>query len=50
VVLWLANDEDELSLLSKLGPEPLSDDFSEGYLLSKAKNRKVPIKTFLMNN
>ena len=50
MVLWLANDEDELGLLSKLGPESLSDDFSEGYLLGKAKNRKVPIKTFLMNN
>ncbi|PKI16460.1 bifunctional DNA-formamidopyrimidine glycosylase/DNA-(apurinic or apyrimidinic site) lyase [Colwellia sp. 12G3] len=49
-VLWLANDQDELGLLSKLGPEPLSDDFTEGYLFSKAKNRKVPIKTFLMNN
>jgi formamidopyrimidine-DNA glycosylase len=49
-VLWLANDQDELGLLSKLGPEPLSDDFSEGYLFNKAKNRKVPIKTFLMNN
>ena len=49
-VLWLANDEDELGLLSKLGPEPLSDDFYPGYLFSKAKNRKVPIKTFLMNN
>jgi formamidopyrimidine-DNA glycosylase len=50
VVLWLANDEDELGLLSKLGPEPRSDDFSEGYFFGKAKNRKVPIKTFLMNN
>ncbi len=49
-VLWLANDEDELGLLTKLGPEPLSDDFARGYLFSKAKNRKVPIKTFLMNN
>ena len=49
-VLWLANNEDELGLLTKLGPEPLSDDFSEGYLFNKAKNRKVPIKTFLMNN
>jgi len=49
-VLWLVNDQDELGLLSKLGPEPLSDDFSEGYLFNKAKNRKVPIKTFLMNN
>lgn len=49
-VLWLANNQDELGLLSKLGPEPLSDDFSIGYLFAKAKNRKVPIKTFLMNN
>lgn len=49
-VLWLENDQDELGLLSKLGPEPLSDGFSEGYLFNKAKNRKVPIKTFLMNN
>jgi len=49
-VLWLANDQDELGLLTKLGPEPLSDDFSHGYLFAKAKNRKVPIKTFLMNN
>ncbi|TMM45687.1 bifunctional DNA-formamidopyrimidine glycosylase/DNA-(apurinic or apyrimidinic site) lyase [Colwellia ponticola] len=49
-VLWLANDEDELGLLSKLGPEPLSDEFAEGYLFEKARNRKVPIKTFLMNN
>lgn len=49
-VLWLANDKDELGLLSKLGPEPLSDDFFDGYLFTKARKRKVPIKTFLMNN
>jgi len=49
-VLWLEQHEDALGLLSKLGPEPLSDDFNEGYLFTKAKNRKVPIKTFLMNN
>lgn len=49
-VLWLAGHSDEQGLLSKLGPEPLSEDFSHGYLFSKAKNRKVPIKTFLMNN
>ena len=49
-VLWLADDEDALGLLSKLGPEPLSDEFTEGYLFEKARNRKVPIKTFLMNN
>jgi len=49
-VLWLEAHQDEQGLLTKLGPEPLSDDFSHGYLFSKAKNRKVPIKTFLMNN
>lgn len=49
-VLWLADNQDEQGLLSKLGPEPLSDDFSHGYLFNKARNRKVPIKTFLMNN
>lgn len=49
-VLWLAKHQDALGLLAKLGPEPLSDDFYDGYLFGKAKNRKVPIKTFLMNN
>ncbi len=49
-VLWLADHQDKQGLLSKLGPEPLSDDFCYDYLFVKAKNRKVPIKTFLMNN
>lgn len=49
-VLWLNSHNDEQGLLSKLGPEPLSDDFSAGYLYQKAQRRKVPIKTFLMNN
>jgi len=49
-VLWLNNHKDEQGLLTKLGPEPLSDEFCYGYLFAKAKNRKVPIKTFLMNN
>jgi formamidopyrimidine-DNA glycosylase len=49
-VLWFKNNIDERGLLSKLGPEPLSDDFTYGYLFTKAQNRKVPIKTFLMSN
>ena len=49
-VLWLEKHQDEQGLLSKLGPEPLSDDFCHDYLFIKAKNRKIPIKTFLMNN
>jgi formamidopyrimidine-DNA glycosylase len=49
-VLWFDKHVDEQGLLSKLGPEPLSDEFCHDYLFTKAKNRKVPIKTFLMNN
>ena len=49
-VLWFDNHQDEQGILSKLGPEPLSDDFCHDYLFAKAKKRKVPIKTFLMNN
>ena len=49
-VLWFDEHVDEQGLLSKLGPEPLSDEFCHDYLFAKAKNRKVPVKTFLMNN
>ncbi len=49
-VLWLADHIDQQGILSKLGPEPLSDEFCAGYLFAKAQKRKVPIKTFLMNN
>ena len=49
-VLWFADNIDEQGILTKLGPEPLSDDFCHGYLFAKAKNRKVAVKTFLMNN
>ena len=49
-VLWLPNHVDEQGLFSKLGPEPLEEDFSVEYMIEKAKNRAVPIKTFLMNN
>lgn len=49
-VLWLANHEDPDNILTKLGPEPLSDDFGKGYLFAKAQKRKTPVKTFIMNN
>jgi len=49
-VLWFKQHVDEQGLLAKLGPEPFSEEFTDGYLFTKAKNRKVPIKTFLMNN
>lgn len=49
-VLWFAEHIDEQGILAKLGPEPLGENFNYGYLFNKAKNRKVPIKTFLMSN
>ncbi len=49
-VLWLPDHKDEQGILSKLGPEPLTDDFCHDYLFEKAKGRKTPIKNFIMNN
>lgn len=49
-VLWLPDHKDEQGILSKLGPEPLTDDFAHDYLFEQAKGRKTPIKTFIMNN
>ena len=37
-------------LLSRLGPEPLEGQFSDLFLHEKAKNKKQPIKTFIMNS
>jgi formamidopyrimidine-DNA glycosylase len=48
-VLW-ATQPLQHKLLLKLGPEPLTDDFSAAYLQRRAKGRKVPVKTFIMNS
>lgn len=47
--LWQP-DNTLLPLLSKLGPEPLTDDFTSERLTSLAKGRKSPVKTFIMDN
>ncbi|WP_392560875.1 bifunctional DNA-formamidopyrimidine glycosylase/DNA-(apurinic or apyrimidinic site) lyase [Orbus sturtevantii] len=39
-----------LPQLKKLGPEPLSDDFDANYFYNIAKNKKIPIKTLIMDN
>ena len=48
-VLWTTQPEQHV-LLSKLGPEPLSDDLNAAYLLKAASQRRIPIKTFIMNS
>ncbi len=48
-VLWTQSPPESHPLLSKLGPEPLSDGFNGDYLYRKSRNRKQNIKAFLMD-
>lgn len=48
-MLWVPEGEQH-SLLAKLGPEPLSDDFNADWLQERAKGRRVAIKPFVMDN
>lgn len=48
-VFWLAGETGH-ELIDDLGPEPLSEDFHGDYLFKRARGRKVPVKTFLMNS
>jgi len=49
-VLWTKTDPLKHKLLKSLGPEPLEDEFTAEYLFVTSRNRKVAIKTFLMNS
>lgn len=49
-LLWQASDAQEHALLSKLGPEPLSDDFHTEYLFTACRKRGVAIKNLIMNS
>jgi formamidopyrimidine-DNA glycosylase len=48
--LWQGINNDELSLLQRLGPEPLSDDFGFERLFTMSRGRQTPIKAFIMDN
>jgi formamidopyrimidine-DNA glycosylase len=48
--LWQAAGEQDNKLLSVLGPEPLTDDFSEDHLFRLSRGRIMPIKNFIMDN
>lgn len=47
-ILWLGTTPEESTLLSILGPEPLSDEFTAELLYEQASNRKIPVKQFIM--
>jgi len=49
-LLWHETHDAEHELLSKLGPEPLLDDFNTEYLISATRKRKVAIKNLIMNS
>jgi formamidopyrimidine-DNA glycosylase len=48
-ILW-SNCWHEHTLINKLGPEPLSEEFNADYLYRIAKKRKQTIKQFIMNS
>ena len=48
--LWQAKDDPLHSLLAKLGPEPLSDDFNPSYLFQATRKRNIAIKNLIMNS
>ncbi len=48
-ILWTTEDPNLHPLLAKLGPEPLSSDFSAQYLHQKSMHHKVMIKKLIMD-
>jgi formamidopyrimidine-DNA glycosylase len=49
-VLWIVGDPLLHSLLSNLGPEPLSEAFTPAYLQSQCAGRSAPIKAVIMDS
>ncbi len=47
---WITGDVVAHPLLCDLGPEPLTGDFSSDYLFGLSRNRKAPVKTFIMDS
>lgn len=48
-ILW-SDNPDHHPLLRSLGPEPLTDAFDGTYLTQRAKGRKLPVKSFIMDS
>lgn len=47
---WLWTEDGHHTVLENAGPEPLTDDFNADYIASKAVNKKVSVKQFIMDN
>lgn len=46
---WADGQGDDHPLLARLGPEPLSDDFSGAVLLRATRNTRIPVKQAIMD-
>lgn len=49
-VLWLGKKPLDHALLNKLGPEPFEEQFNGAHLFKTSRNKKVPVKNFIMDN
>lgn len=49
-VLWTEEPVEDHSLMQKLGPEPLSEDFDAEHLHQLSRKRSCSIKAFIMNS
>jgi len=48
--LWQDPSAPPLKLLQSLGPEPLTEDFSDKILFEKSRGKASPVKSFIMDN
>lgn len=49
-MLWTLAEPADHQLLSALGPEPLQAEFDAEHLFRLSRNRKAPVKTFIMDS
>jgi formamidopyrimidine-DNA glycosylase len=48
--LWTTGAPEQHPLLCHLGPEPLEEGFTAGYLHALARGRRMPVKAFVMDS
>jgi len=49
-LLWTEDDPSTHPLLKNLGPEPLTQNFSGEYLFTRSRNKKIAVKSFIMDS
>jgi formamidopyrimidine-DNA glycosylase len=49
-LLWIDGEPSAYKLLNKLGPEPLTDEFTADYLYQRSRKRTQAVKQFIMDS